>query len=96
MIGYDQPRATALKDRALETIAALPGVEAVSHATRLPLAPDINMEAVKIPGQHSASDQPTPIDMVAVGPNYFRTVGVPIVAGRDFTPEEIRQGTVSS
>jgi hypothetical protein len=27
-----------------------------------------------------------------VGSNYFRTVGVPIVAGRDFTPEEIREG----
>ena len=92
MIGYDQPRATVLKDRALETIAALPGVVAVSHATRLPLAPDISMEGVKIPGQHSAADQPTPIDRVSVGRDYFRTVGVPIVAGRDFTPDEIRQG----
>ena len=93
MIGYDQPRATALTERALETIAALPGVVAVSHATRLPLAPDITMDGVKIPGQHSPSDQATPVDRVAVGPNYFRTVGVPIVAGRDFTPEEIREGT---
>jgi putative ABC transport system permease protein len=92
MIGYDQPRATVLRDRALETIAALPGVVAVSHATRLPLAPDISMEGVKIPGQHSAADQPTPIDRVSVGRDYFRTVGVPIVAGRDFTPDEVRQG----
>jgi macrolide transport system ATP-binding/permease protein len=92
MIGYDQLRATALKDRALETIAALPGVVAVSYATRLPLAPDITMDGIKIPGQHSASDHPTPVDRVAVGPNYFRTVGVPIVAGRDFTSDEIRQG----
>jgi putative ABC transport system permease protein len=92
MMGYDQPRATALKDRALETIAALPGVVAVSQATRLPLAPDIHMEGIKIPGQHSAADQLTPIDSVSVGPNYFRTVGVPIIAGRDFTPDEIRQG----
>ena len=65
MIGYDQPRATALKDRALETIAALPGVAAVSRATRLPLAPDIRLEGVKIPGQHSAADQRTPIDTVS-------------------------------
>ena len=92
MIGYDQARATALKDRALETIAALPGVVAVSHATRLPLAPDITMDGVKIPGHHSASDQPTPVDTVAVGSNYFRTVAIPIVAGRDFRPDEVRQG----
>jgi predicted permease len=92
MIGYDQPRATALKDRALETIAALPGVVAVSYATRLPLAPDITMDGIKIPGRHSASDQSTPVDRVAVGPNYFRTVGVPIVSGREFTTEEIREG----
>jgi predicted permease len=92
MIGYDQPRATALKDRALETIAALPGVVAVSYATRLPLAPDITMDGIKIPGRHSASDQSTPVDRVAVGPNYFQTVGVPIVSGREFTAEEIREG----
>ena len=92
MIGYDQPRATAFRDRAIETIAALPGVDGVSYATRLPLAPDITMDGVKIPGQHSPSDQPAPVDIVAVGPNYFRTVGVPIVAGRDFTTDEIREG----
>ena len=92
MIGYDQARATALRSRALETIAALPGVTAVSHATRLPLAPDITMDGLKIPGQHSASDRPVQVDIVAVGPNYFRTVGVPIVAGRDFRPDEIREG----
>jgi predicted permease len=92
MIGYDQPRATALKDRALEMIAALPGVVAVTSATRLPLSPQITMEGIKIPGQHSASDRPMPVDTVAVGPNYFRTVGVPIVAGRDFAAEEIREG----
>ena len=92
MIGYDQARATALKDRALESIAALPGVVAVSSATRLPLAPDITMEGVKIPGRHSASDRAVPIDTVAVGSDYFRTVGLPVLAGRDFAAEEIREG----
>jgi predicted permease len=93
MNGYDEARATVLKDRALEAIAALPGVAAVSHATRLPLAPDINMQGVKIPGHHSPSDQETPIDSVSVGPDYFRTVGVPIVQGRAFTADEIRQSS---
>jgi predicted permease len=91
MNGYDQARATTFRERALETIARLPGVTAVSYASRLPLASDINMEGVKIPGHHGASDQATPIDAVSVGPDYFPTVGVPIVAGRGFTRDDIRQ-----
>ena len=73
MNGYDDARATALRDRSLARIAALPGVEAVSHASRLPLAPDIMMEAIKVPGQHAASDLPTPVDTVTIGRDYFRT-----------------------
>ena len=91
MNGYDDARATALRDRALTRIAALPGVEAVSLASRLPLAPDIMMEAIKVPGQHAASDLPTPVDTVAIGVDYFRTVGVPIVEGRDFSADEVRR-----
>jgi putative ABC transport system permease protein len=91
MNGYDAAQAGELRERLLIRIMALPGVEAVSHASRLPLAPDITMEAIKVPGQHAASDQPTPIDAVWVGTNYFRAVGVPIVQGRDFSEDEIRQ-----
>jgi predicted permease len=91
MNGYDEARATAFRERALTQIAALPGVEAVSHASRLPLAPDILVEAIKVPGRHAASDQPTPVDAVAVGADYFHTVGVPIVEGRGFSPDEARQ-----
>ena len=91
MNGYDDARAAAFRERVLARIAAVPGVEAVSHASRLPLAPDIMMEAIKVPGQHAASDQPTPIDAVRVGTDYFRTVGVPIVQGRDFSEDEVRQ-----
>jgi len=92
MNGYDEARATAFRDRAVAQIAALPGVEAVSHASRLPLAGAILMEAIKVPGQHAVSDQPTPVDAVTIGTDYFRTVGVPIVSGRDFSADEGRQG----
>jgi predicted permease len=90
MNGYDEARAGALRERVLARVAELPGVEAVTHASRLPLAPDIMMEAIKVPGQHAASDQPTPIDAVSVGRDYFRTVGVPLVQGRDFSDDEVR------
>ena len=91
MNGYDTPRATALRERALETLRTLPGVVAVSTATRLPLSPEINMDGLRVPGHHSATDDETPIDSVAVGVDYFATVGVPIVAGRAFTEDEVAQ-----
>jgi macrolide transport system ATP-binding/permease protein len=91
MNGYDTPRATALRDRALRTIRALPGVSAVSTASRLPLAPDINMEGLRVPGHHAPADDETPVDSVSVGADYFAAVGVPIISGRAFSDEDIEK-----
>jgi predicted permease len=88
MNGYDATRAAALRERALVALRALPGVEAVSMTSRLPLSPDINMDGVRVPGHHSAEEQETPVDSVVVGPDYFTTVNVPIVAGRPFSRED--------
>jgi predicted permease len=89
MNGYDQPRATAFRRRVLEELRALPGVEAVGLASRLPLASDINMEGVLVPGRHQAGDEPTQIDAVHVDGAYFRAVGVPIVEGRAFSDDDV-------
>jgi predicted permease len=90
MNGYDVDRALALRTRLLDTLGALPGVEAASFATRLPLSPDINMDGITVPGRHSADDDPTLVDAVSVGADYFDVVGVPIVAGRAFTDDEVQ------
>lgn len=88
MNGYDEARGKAFEERAIETLRALPGVVAVSTATRLPLSPDINMDGIRIQGHHTPEEQETPIDTVAVGPDYFATVNIPIVSGRAFTRED--------
>jgi predicted permease len=91
MNGYDDARAEALVERAMGDLRALPGVTAVSTASRLPLAPDINMDGIKVEGHHGATDEPTTIDVVTVGADYFSVVGVPIIAGRAFTEADIAQ-----
>jgi macrolide transport system ATP-binding/permease protein len=88
MNGYDDARAGAFQERALETLRALPGVLDVSTASRLPLSPDINMDGIRIPGHHRAEEQETPVDTVVVGAGYFTTVDVPIVTGRAFTRDD--------
>jgi predicted permease len=91
MNGYDDARASAFRDRALEALRQLPGVLAVSTASRLPLAPDINMEGVMIPGHHAPNSEPTTIDSVRVGTGYFDVVGVPLVEGRAFTDDDVQR-----
>ena len=89
MNGYDGPRAGALHTRAIDALKALPGVEGVSTASRLPLAPDINMDGFKIQGRHTPDQQDVTVDSVRVGVDYFSVVGVPIVDGRAFTQDDV-------
>ncbi len=89
MNGYDKERALAFRKRVIADLQAVPGVSAVALASRVPLAPDINMEGIRIQGRHQPQDEPTPIDAVSVGPDYFRTVGVPILEGRPFGEDEV-------
>ncbi|HSC26511.1 MAG TPA: ABC transporter permease [Vicinamibacterales bacterium] len=90
MNGYDVDRAMALRDRAIETLRALPGVTAVSTATRLPLAPDINLDGILVPGHHAPGDDGTPIDTVSVGADYFTAVDVAILSGRAIAEDDVK------
>jgi predicted permease len=91
MNGYDMARATALRDRAQEALRGLPGVTAVSTASRLPLAPDINVDGILVPGHHAPKDDGALIDTVAVGADYFTVVGVPILYGRPFSEDDVQR-----
>jgi putative ABC transport system permease protein len=92
MNGYDAERATALRDRALQALRTVPGVVAVSYASRLPLSPDINVSGIVVPEHHNPADPDTPVDVVAIGAGYFEAVGVPLVAGRSFSEQDTSNG----
>jgi predicted permease len=89
MNGYDLERAMALRKRVLSELRGLPGVAAAALVTRLPLAPDINMEGIRIRGHHQPQDDASLIDSVSVGADYFQVVGVPIVEGRAITDDDV-------
>jgi predicted permease len=91
MNGYDTDRAVGFRTRAVQALRDQPGVLAVSQASRVPLAPDITMEGIRIQGHHQATDEPTPVDAANIGADYFSVVGVPLVAGRAFTIEDEEQ-----
>ena len=65
----------ALRAQVLDAVRRVPGVTAASVASRLPLAPDLNMDSIAVPGHHSPGDDGTSIDTVYVGADYFAVTG---------------------
>ena len=77
----------AFYQRLLENVAALPGVEAVGATSRLPM----NME--DITSDLVIEGRPTPVPPPLVGlrmvsEDYFRAMGIPLIAGRPFNARD--------
>ena len=90
-LGYDVERSQRYFHDLLERLRAAPGIEAAAFAWRLPyslMASDTYVRRT----DGSDSDRHS-ADTDRVSPGYFRALGVPIVAGRDFTEAELGQET---
>jgi len=80
--GYTRANARVLVERLERELAALPGVTSVATST-IPLLDGFgwsnNVTVERVEGEHDSAST------ADVGPGYFRTVGIPLVAGREFT-----------
>src|SRR5262249_55684020 len=72
---------------------SLPGVKAVSQATRQPLTGRPNRTRITLPGQARQDDQPLQANYNLVSPEYFDTLGIRLTRGRFFTEQETRAKT---
>ena len=95
MNNYTLEEAKTLQRELLAQLPTLPGVELASTASRMPLAPNISMTAVFVPGVHETENDATPIDAVTVGEDYFRVTGIAILRGRAFDDELDQEGSPS-
>ena len=92
--GYDAERGRQFYASLIERVGALPGVQSASLAYVLPVtAGGIRLD-VAPRTTTPAVDGPVGVDMVPVSPGFFRTVGVPLVAGRDFAASD-REGAAA-
>ena len=82
---YDDVRTTALYDRIEQALAALPGVSGVTSSTVALFAGNNRSRGVSVEGFRKEPDTDDGSRYSVVGPNYFRVLGVPLLAGRDFT-----------
>jgi predicted permease len=86
--GYEAVRSRALFERLEEELAALPGVTGVA-AARVPLLAGSNWgSSVSVEGFEAGPDTDRHAFFNQVGPGYFRTLGIPLMAGREFTASD--------
>ncbi len=86
---YRSERSRQLFARLEEELAALPGVTGVTTALVPLLGGSSWGSDVQVEGFQSGPDIDSNSRFNEVGAGYFRTMGVPLIAGREFTPADV-------
>ena len=83
--GYDLTRRFAVFEQIRDEVAAEPGVRSVSLAEVALMTDSNNSSTVKVDGYEAKDGEDMNPNFNAVAPGFFSTMGIPLVAGRDFT-----------
>jgi putative ABC transport system permease protein len=86
-------RAGALYTRLRSEVGAMPGVRSVSAVSTLPLSHDRNFASFDVSGRPPIprANAPTAVSLIVM-PGYFQTLGIALIAGRDFTARDDSAG----
>src|SRR5439155_24864428 len=84
--GYKLDRAKIFHTQLLDRVRALPGVASAALTRVIPFSYNPPSSApIEIAGYQSAPDEQPNAEYVQVSEDYFFTLGIPLVAGREFT-----------
>lgn len=84
--GYTAERGRVFYEQLLERVRAVPGVESASLGRFVPLGlSGSSTTTIQVDGYQPAPDESPFVYYNHVGPDYFRTMGIPILSGREFT-----------
>jgi predicted permease len=84
--GYTAPQSTIFQDQLMDRIRTLPGVESSAFGRVSPLgygtysSTPVALNGVEVPPE----EQPT-LEYNQVSPDYFATLGIPMLSGREFS-----------
>jgi predicted permease len=82
--GYDTPKTVRFVDQLRERVAALPGVRGVG-SSEIALLTGTDMGGnITVEGRENLESDLSHVNFDAVSPNYFSTLGVPLLRGREF------------
>jgi putative ABC transport system permease protein len=85
VVKYDFPQRRAFYQQLLDRIRATPGVEAAGAALNLPLRDAPSEISLTVEGYPELTPGQAPmVNENVITPDYFRTIGIPLLIGRDF------------
>jgi predicted permease len=83
--GYGPAQMRDFFARLQARLAEQPGVLAASLAANTPLTDNLSMSTVVVDGYQPKDGEDMNPHVNSVGPGFFKTMGIPLVAGREFT-----------
>jgi predicted permease len=84
--GYDTPRAKDFQNRLGDRVSALAGVESAAFARGRPFSyQTYSSDLIAVDGYQPGPDEQPSAEYNEVSPEYFRTMGIPLLSGREFT-----------
>ena len=85
---YTDQRTAQLYDQLTQRLAAIPGTRLVSAANTPAIAGNTSTSNITVEGYVPATDDASDSNQDAIGADYFRTMGTPLIAGREFTTSD--------
>jgi len=86
--GYSEASGAEFDRQLVARLEAQPGIQSVALTNRVPLGFGGGSTAVKPEGYVSQSNESMETEEATITPNYFHTLQIPIVEGRDFTLQD--------
>src|SRR4029077_18827473 len=88
--GYSEDKGAEFDRQLVAKLEALPGIQSVALSSRTPLGFGGGSTAVNPEGYGAQANESMETQVAIITPNYFQTMQIPIVKGRDFTLQDTK------
>jgi len=86
--GYKPRQMGPLIRQVLDRLASMVGVRSATLAGMTPISGAAGSQFINVKGFTESPDDRRRVSLNTVAPRYFETLGTPLIAGRDFAPED--------